>query len=42
MSSLDEAFFVADEVADFDDVACDAVIEDFKGLVNTAQLVRWL
>ena len=32
LAALDEALFVADQVADLDDIACGAVFEDFDGL----------
>lgn len=38
LSALHEALLVADLVADLDDVACDAVFEDFQGLDHGRQL----
>jgi hypothetical protein len=40
LAALDEAFLVADLVSDFDDVACDAVFENFQSLDRSRALAE--
>lgn len=35
LSAFDEALFITDKAAYFDDVACDGVIENFDGLADS-------
>lgn len=42
MATLNETFFVADLASDFDDITCDAILEDFQSLSSIETVSGWV